>query len=157
MPKRKARLLMESFFPPPVQEDLSDINENTYPRPHNMGEITRNEIARAILKPSSKKAPGLDDIPSLVLQKTIDVMLSIYEKLFNRCLKTGFCPQHFRDSITVALRKPGKGDYTTSKAWRPIALLNTIGRVMESVIATRIPYLAEEHKLLSDTHMGGRK
>ena len=110
-PKRKAKILMESFFPPPVHADLSDVNENTYPRPHNMGEITRNEIARAVLKPSPKKAPGLDDIPNLILQKTLDIMLPIYEKLFNKCLETGYCPQHFRDSITVAIRKPGKGDY----------------------------------------------
>ena len=114
--KKKAEVLMELFFPPPVQADLSDINESTYPRPYNMGSITRNEIARAVFKSPSKKAPGLDDIPNLVLQRTVDIMLPIYEKLFNRYLETGCCPQHFQISITIALRKPDKGDYTSSKA-----------------------------------------
>ncbi|KAJ5472153.1 hypothetical protein N7539_008722 [Penicillium diatomitis] len=55
--------------------------------------------------------------------------------LFNACLQHGYCPTHFKDTITVVLRKPGKNDYTQPKAYRPIALLNTLGKVMETIIA----------------------
>jgi hypothetical protein len=54
-------------------------------------------------------------------------------------------------------RKPQKHDYTTPKAYRPIALLNTIGKLMEGIIARRISYITEIHQLLPDTHIGGRK
>ena len=57
----------------------------------------------------------------------------------------------------MVLRKPGKDNYTTPKAYRPIALLNTIGKIMDSIIAKRLSYLAEAFGLLPDTHMGGRK
>ena len=156
-PKRKTKVLIELFFSSPVQADLSDISESIYPRLYNINNITRNEIARAVFKSSSKKVPRLDDIPNLVLERTADIMLPIYEKLFNKYLETGYYPQYFRASITVALRKLDKEDYTSPKTWRPIALLNTIGKVIEGVIATRISYLAEENKLLPNIYIEGRK
>ena len=55
------------------------------------------------------------------------------------------------------MRKPGKNDYSDVKSYRPIALLNTIGNVLESVLATRISYLVELHHSLPFTHTGGRK
>ncbi len=43
------------------------------------------------------------------------------------------------------------------KAYCPIALLNTIGKLMDSIIARRISYITEAHQLLPSTHIGGRK
>ena len=43
------------------------------------------------------------------------------------------------------------------KAYRPVALLNTLGKAMESVIARRISWMAEAHQLLPRTLLGGRK
>lgn len=43
-----------------------------------------------------------------------------------------------------------------SGAYRPISLLNTLGKLLEAVIARRLSYLAEKHGLLSDTLSGGR-
>ena len=51
----------------------------------------------------------------------------------------------------VFLRKPGKSDYTNPAAYRPIALLNTLGKVLESIIATRLKDIAEKHSLLPDS------
>ncbi|OGE50276.1 hypothetical protein PENARI_c017G00750 [Penicillium arizonense] len=57
----------------------------------------------------------------------------------------------------VTLRKAGPRDYRLPKAYRPVALLNTLGKVLEAIIATRIAWAVEEHRLLPDTHLGGRK
>lgn len=65
-------------------------------------------------------------------------------------------PAPFRHSNTVVLRKPQKPSYNTAKAYRPIALLNTLGKVLEKIVALRLSKLAEEHKLLPDTQMGAR-
>ena len=63
-------------------------------------------------------------------------------------------PQVFKTARTVALRKPGKGDYQTPKAWRPIALLETLGKVIEAIIAARIRDFAESMGLLPEAQMG---
>jgi len=57
----------------------------------------------------------------------------------------------------VVLRKPGKPNYADPKAYRPIALSNTIGKALEAVIATRISYMVEVYSLLPQTHVGGRR
>ena len=49
-----------------------------------------------------------------------------------------------------------RDDYTHSESFRPIALLFTLGEIMEKLIATRISYVAE-FGLLPAMHMGGRK
>ena len=38
-----------------------------------------------------------------------------------------------------------------------MALLNTIGKALEAVIAGRISYAAEQYGLFPKTHLGGRK
>lgn len=53
------------------------------------------------------------------------------------------CLRHFRDSITISHRKPSKPDYHTPRAYRHIGLLNTIGKTLDSVIATRLRWAAE--------------
>jgi hypothetical protein len=63
-------------------------------------------------------------------------------KLFSKCLEAGVCPAHFRKSITVVLRKERKENYQVVSAYRPIALLNTIGKLLEAILARR---LSEEH------------
>jgi hypothetical protein len=49
------------------------------------------------------------------------------------------------------LRKPGKPDYLDLKAYRPIVLLNTLGKALEAIMAKRLRYIAETHALLPST------
>jgi hypothetical protein len=57
----------------------------------------------------------------------------------------------------VVLRKLGKDNYLVPKAYRPIALLNTIGKVIDAVVARQLSYLAKTHYVLPATYIGGRK
>ena len=77
--------------------------------------------------------------------------------MFNSCLRLGYYPKHFRDSITVILQKPQKDDYTAAKSYHPVALLNTLGKLLDAVVAGRIAYVAEKSQMLPTMHMGGRK
>ena len=72
-------------------------------------------------------------------------------------MKQGHCPKPFKKSLTVVLRKPQKEDYTKLKSYRPIALLNTLGKVLEKVIAERMTQIAEEKHILLDEQIGGRR
>jgi hypothetical protein len=83
-------------------------------------------------------------------------LLECLQPLFQACLHFSYHPLHFKQSSTVALRKPGKGDYCGPAAWQPVALLNTLGKVLETVGANRITALSEEHGLLPPRHVGAR-
>lgn len=54
-------------------------------------------------------------------------------------------------------KKANKDDYTLPKNYRPISLLATLRKVMEAVIATRVAYLTEVHRLLPNNYFGARK
>lgn len=75
-PKDKAALLLNSFFPPPVQADLQDIQNqgDTYEPPYEIGAITTEEIANTIRQAPRRKAPGSDQIPNLILQQIADTL-----------------------------------------------------------------------------------
>jgi len=157
-PEEKAALLQESLHPAPPEADLRDINDDfAYPEPLAMPAITLQEVERAISNAAADTAPGPDGIPNLALQKALPTIKHFLVNLFNECLRHGYCPSHFRSYTTVVIRKPGKDDYTDPNAYRPIALLNTIGKVMEAILAARISYLVERHHLLPKNHIGGRR
>jgi hypothetical protein len=68
--------------------------------------------------------------------------------LANICLTLQYFLAFLKTSRTIVLRKPGKSSYEVPSAWRPIALLKTIGKVVEKLVAKRIRSAAEEHQLL---------
>lgn len=156
-PEEKADLLRQTFFPEPPEADLSDIECAEYNDRVSMPDVTEKEVLDAIQAAAPLKAPGPDGIPNKVLQAASSMLAGHLAMIMNQSLKIGYCPAHFRKSTTVVLRKPGKDNYTTPKAYRPIALLNTIGKVMDAVIARRLSYLVEEYHVIPKLHMGGRK
>jgi len=48
----------------------------------------------------------------------------------------------------VVLQKEGKADYLILGSYRPIALENTLSKILEKVIADRIVNIVEEYALL---------
>jgi len=53
----------------------------------------------------------------------------------NTCLLLYYWPRHFKKFVSVIIPKPGKPAYNTSKAFRPIILLNTLSKLIEKMIA----------------------
>lgn len=66
-------------------------------------------------------------------------------------------PRQWRIAKIIPLKKPNKDNYTQAKAWRPISLLLTVGKLLEAVIAERISFAVETHGLLPTNHFGARK
>jgi hypothetical protein len=118
--------------------------------------ITMRQLENAINKLASKKAPGPDEISNQVLKKNFDVIQHHLLALAQASMNTGHFPTPFKTTTTVVLRKPMKPDYTKPNAYRPIALENTIGKVLESVIADVLSYLTEHYELLPPQHFGWR-
>jgi hypothetical protein len=153
----KCEALRARFCPPIPPADLSDISSFSYPSDKpTPAVVTVEEIASALSKAKPHKAHGPDGIPVFILKLLGRPVLEYLQSLFQARFNFSYHPSHFRQSSTVALRKPGKEDYSVPAAWRPIALLSTLGKVLEGVVASRITALSEEHDLLLPQHMGAR-
>jgi hypothetical protein len=153
----KAQLFRETFFPAPPIADLNNIAESACHNQVVLPDITEGEVRQMIAATSPIKAPGPDGIVNKVFQAIAYKIAPHLTRIFNQSLRLEYCLHHFKHSTTAVIRKPQKDDYTTPKAYRPIALLNTIGKLMEGIIARRISYITEIHQLLPGTHIGGRK
>ena len=59
----------------------------------------------------------------------------------------------------MVLQKPGKTPktYRTPGGYRPIALLPTVGKVIEALLARRVTEATETHGLLPAEQMGNRE
>ena len=156
---QKAEAFQVAFFPQPPPADLPDTVSFQYPQPIEFPPITLQEIQEAVKIAKAGKAPGEDGIPNCLWHKLIEVpvILRVLGQLFNSCVRAGHKPTPFQRSITVVLRKQGKSDYHLAKSCRPVALLNTLGKFLEAVIARRISYAVETEDLLPKTHLGGRR
>lgn len=114
----------------------------------------------AISRSRSDKAPGSHGIPNRIWKYIRHLITPRLKQIFNSSLYLKYYPQHFRDSITIVLRKPAgqeQKNYSLSNSYGPIALLNTIGKIWELVITSRIGFLVEKYQLLPKSHIGGRK
>ena len=58
-------------------------------------------------------------------------------------------------SDTVILQKPGKTHYTVAKAWRPIALLGRMSRILSRCVTDVLVFEAEPLFLIASHQFGG--
>ncbi|QRV86981.1 Reverse transcriptase from transposon X-element protein [Ceratobasidium sp. AG-Ba] len=152
----KSKVLLNAFFPaPPLPSDDPD---PAFPIPvADLPELTVEDVRSAILDLKPLKAPGPDGLPACVYIEGVELLAPLLQRAFLASLTHGIYPTYWRHSRTVVLRKPGKPDYTVSKAYRPIALLNVVGKILSSCVATRLNRLAEQHNWLPAHHFGGRQ
>jgi hypothetical protein len=154
--EEKVEILRRRFYPSPADADLSDLNETT-PDPVEISmNVSEDEVRTAIRRTANDSAPGPDGIPNRFLKALGKPFVEVMQALISACWKLGYHPKAFRVARTVVLRKPQRGDYTIASSWRPIALLNTVGKLIEAVTARRLRDTAETHHLLPDAQMGNR-
>ena len=97
-------------------------------------------------KISNNKAPSSDQILNRYIKATIPTLSAYLIPLFQGCLKLGHFPRSFKELITIALKKGGDSrDYSKPNSWRPIALLSSLGKLLEAIIARRLTLLAEKY------------
>jgi ribonuclease HI len=152
----KCSALLETFFPPPPAAQLEDILEFEYPEPLPSPPISIREVEEAIMSPGAFKAPGTTGVPNKAIQVVKTAIAPHLGAIANACMQLAYHPKQWRLFSTITLRKPGKPDYSIPKAYRPIALEDTLSKVVETVVARRLSQMAEEHALLAPSHFGGR-
>ena len=154
----KGEILARTFFPDkPKDAQMGNEEETIAPAPvDKMGPITEEQIQRQLTRLKPYKVPGPDGIPNIVLTKCTDILAPRLGYIFAAIMNRKYYYMQWKISTTVVLRKPGKPQYDMPKAYRPITLLNTMGKVLTVIIAESLTYYIEKHNLLPPTHFGGR-
>jgi endonuclease/exonuclease/phosphatase family metal-dependent hydrolase len=156
---RKAEILSEKFFPAPGEADLSDTADDTQPqrRLSCSADITKEELESVIKHLPTKKAPGPDSIANEALLRLNETTVGCLAKALSRSLTDGTIPPSLKESDTIVLRKERKQDYSLPSSYRPIALENTLAKLLEKIVADRLSQMAEDFNLLPWAQMGARR
>jgi hypothetical protein len=162
LPQAKADALAERFYPV-SDANLIDIQDTSftdesYEIPPLLLErqVTLDDITSILRTIHPDKCPGPDSIPNRFLKAMGQPLIQAIHSLIEVCITLEYFPTAFKHARTIVLRKPSKPDYSAPSAWRPIALLNTIGKVLEVVLDRKLRTIAEEHHLFPDCQMGNR-
>ena len=119
--------------------------------------ISTEEFGAAALCLRAKKtAPGPDGVPAKIVALAAIEMEPKFRELFNSCLRVGRFPEVWKEGQLCLLKKEGRPANLPS-AYRPIVLLDEVGKLFERIIAARInKHLRERGPNLSDHQYGFR-
>lgn len=152
----KSRMLHAIFFKdPPAHED--DEGSFQYPEPaFKFKPIQDKQIHRAIRRLKPYKVPGSSEVANIVLMKCADHLVPYLEPIFRATFNLHIYPESWKEFTTVVLHKPGKTNYTIPNAYRPIALLDVIAKVLLSCVKEVLKYNMEMLQLLPQSQFSGR-
>ena len=120
--------------------NLSILKEIVHKSRQTWNSFSRYEFKSAISKCIDTPAPGPDKMTwchwKLIIKD--NECLSKIISIANACINLSHWPKYFKVSTTVVIPKPNKPSYDNLKAFQPIVLLNTLGKLVEKVIAERL-------------------
>jgi len=120
--------------------DLSVLDEVPSQATHSWVPFSMLEMQEALKAYSNVSAPGPNHITwwhlKLILANNTCAIGIL--SLANACLSLRHWPRHFKESVSVIIPKPGKPAYDTPKAFRPIVLLNMLGKLIEKMIMRQL-------------------
>jgi hypothetical protein len=144
--------IVEELFP---NQDTLWQPAREIPAPDFPG-VTECEIIEAAKRIKPNKAPGLDGIPGVVVMAAANAKPAIFKDTFQQCLIDGVFPSRWKNMRLVLLQK-GKGPNNAAGSYRPLCLLDIVGKLFERVLYTRIEVITESPVGLHRHQYGFRK
>ena len=96
----------------------------------------------------ANKASSVSGILNRFLRSVTSQVVDSLTKLFQAYFNLEYYPKLFKKVNIVVLKKSNRLNYLESKAYRPITLLDTLGKALKIVISRRLTGLAESYNLL---------
>ena len=152
-----AELLSQRFFaktPPLVARRFHDDPAQQPTR--QLSQINKELIDPLIKKASAKSAPGQSGHTWTVLKWAWEADADRIVELLEACLRAGHHPRQWKEALVCVIPKPGRADYTLAKNFRPISLLECLGKLLEKVVAKLIYRDMAKHSLVPTMQFGGR-
>ncbi len=117
--------------------------------------ISKLTIIKSINKLKNSKAPGPDKITNKIIKLTSDSLVNILHNLYNLCWSKGYHPNLWKIPLSILINKPDKPTNDPNN-YRPIALINCLGKILEHIIKTKLTEYIENNNLINTEQAGFR-
>ena len=141
------------------QVDLNILDKIKRKPPQKWSPFSKSKFLLAINKCKDSLAPGPDKLSWCHLKSIIqnDDCLANIINITDSCIILGYWPNYFKISTTIIILKPNKSSYDQPKAFRPIVLLNMLGKLIEKVVAERLQFLVVNNEFIHLGQLGSLK
>lgn len=149
------------ILPPDERERTINLLFPTHPTqywtvdqtPRSRLEISMEELINTALKTNGKKAPGPDEIPPIIIKEMVMESPDLFLKVLNKLIYKEYFPEIWKVAKVLLIEKPKKNQ-TDTNSYRPICLLNTLGKLYEGVLNSKLLKELEDKNLLSQDNLG---
>jgi hypothetical protein len=111
------------------------------------------EILEAIKRLNVDKAPSLNSILNRVLIYLPKTEITFLIKVFNTVLHKQYFPSAWKHYCMISILKQGK-DPTIHFSYRPISLLDTVGKIFKKILLTMVLQEVNGRGFLHDEQFG---
>ncbi len=120
--------------------------------------IIEKKIKHAINFSAFRKALESDDMSFAIVQRAYKSILKIFNLMYLNLIKSDYHSKIWREGTEIILKKLNKSNYSISKTYRIITLLNCLDKIAKKLIAMWLSYTAKTNdKLLDFNQMRNRK
>ena len=130
----RAKYIVRSLFPHVEPSQRQDRSSCVVRRKEL---FTLEELKRAGWRLKANTAPGIDGVPNEILKEVIGAYPEILLAALNSCLREGRFFVDWKKQTLVLLSK-GKKALEDASSYRPICLLDTMGKLLEEMILQRL-------------------
>ena len=131
--------------------DLSNLDESNF----LLKKIQPYDIVTTI-KSFKKRAPGISGIGKIYLENIPAEAIEEICLIFNHALSMGYFPNKFKTGIMILIPKTDTPSPTATD-YRPITLLEVVGKIFEKIINNRLCKFLENNNLYHSHQFGFRK
>ena len=139
----KAEILAERFFPgvEVPTNHLPDWREGREVELPMSCRVSTDDVVKALRRMGPNKAPGSNWLSNKLLKACGRRLAEALAVIATGSFTLGSFPARWRHAKVVVLKKPGKtaAQQKMVGAWRPIALLSCVGKILEAIVVPHLP------------------
>ena len=151
MTQNKVKIIFKIHFSSSSIIFMNDIEKFIYSSSTDDDEtMTRREIMKVVYKIDSNKASKINKIINKALRQLARIIIKQICFFFDKYIKKDIQSSYFKRIFTIMLRKSDKKNYTKSLLYKSIALLNTLNKMLKSIMSERFRYAVEMLSTLSN-------
>jgi len=119
----------------------------------------KEEFESAIIKCNNSSTPDLNKLSWRHLKVVINNILYLnkFINIAKTCIDLGHWLSQFKSLLSIIISKPNKTSYSSPKMFRPIVLLNMLGKLIEKFISKKLQFQVISKNTIHPYQLDGLK